>query len=48
MKKRFEYKKVDISTEKGIRKAERLKAVGWKPLLTGCNTITFEKDNKSS
>ena len=38
-----QYKRVDTSTLKGLKQAERLKSRGWKIIQTGLFTILFEK-----
>lgn len=40
----MKYKTVDISTLKGIKKAERLQANGWKFVIVGVNKLQFSKE----
>ncbi len=39
----IKYKTIDISTEKGIKQAEKLKEKGWSISSTGFFTIQFYK-----
>jgi hypothetical protein len=39
----LQYKKVDLKTVKDFKKAERLQAQGWKPILAGFDTVLLEK-----
>lgn len=40
---KYEYKTVDLSTEAGIKKAERLVNEGWKQIVVGFITVTYER-----
>jgi hypothetical protein len=43
---KFEYKRIDISTVDGIKRAERLKANGWKIISTGLFSLLMESPTK--
>jgi hypothetical protein len=41
--KRFQYRRIDISTLAGLKEAERLQANGWKAISGGLFTVLMEK-----
>ena len=44
----YDYKTVDLRTEKGIKEAERLKEQGWKIVQMGFDTMQFERPKANS
>ena len=44
----YDYKTVDLRTEKGIKEAERLKEQGWKIVQMGFETMQFERPKANS
>ena len=42
---KYSYKKIDISTVAGLKKAERLQAKGWKAISVGTRNVLLEKQN---
>lgn len=40
---KYEYKRVDIDTEKGLKDAELLQAAGWKVISCGCSMCLMER-----
>lgn len=41
---RYEYRRIDITTLEGLKKAERLQARGWKPISGYLFTILLQKE----
>ena len=44
---KFQYHKIDIRTIAGIKKAEKLLALGWKAIDGGIESVLLEKEVKS-
>lgn len=46
---KYKYKRVDTSTLKGLRRAERLHARGWKPISISSisDAVTLEKQEEN-
>jgi hypothetical protein len=42
---KFEYKRIDISTLDGLKRAERLKTNGWEIVHSGLFTVLMKKPN---
>jgi hypothetical protein len=40
---KYQYRRVDISTIKGIKQAERLQSMGWKVISSGMFSVIMEK-----
>ena len=40
---KYEYKRVDTSTVKGLKQAEQLQAKGWKVISVGLTYVLLEK-----
>lgn len=40
---RYEFKKIRIDTEKGIKQAERLQAAGWNMTQIGIDLLQFDR-----
>ena len=40
----YEYRRIDITTLKGLKQAERLQALGWKPISGYLFTILLQKE----
>jgi hypothetical protein len=40
---KYQYKRIDTRTVKGLKQAENLKAKGWRIILVGIDYILFEK-----
>lgn len=40
---KYKYKRVDVTTLRGIEEAEKLQRQGWHAISTGFYTIVFEK-----
>lgn len=43
---KYQYRRIDISTLKGLKQAERLQARGWKLVGGGLFTIVMQKEDK--